>query len=269
MRINVLAFATSLLLLSNSSLGSPQTPTSSTSSQQATMLLAKSATALTGSTALQDVMLSGTAERIAGSDDDTGTVVLKATADGHSRIDLNLSSGNRSEIRSLDTNGPVGAWSGPDGAQHAISNHNLMTDASWFFCAFTLARMTSSQVITATYIGQESLNEQTVLHVSVTPRLSTGYGQTLLQHLSQMDLFVDPATSLPVALSFNVHPDNNASLDIPVQIQFSDYRNINGVHIPFHIQKFINNSLVLDLKIQSAALNSGLPTSVFAVQIAQ
>jgi hypothetical protein len=269
MRIKVLAFAASLLLLSNSSLGGPQTPTSSTSSQQATMLLAKSATALTGSTALQDVMLSGTAERIAGSDDDTGTVVLKATADGHSRMDLNLSSGNRTEIRSLDPNGPVGAWSGPDGAQHAISNHNLLTDPSWFFCAFTLARMTSSQATTATYIGQESLNEQTVLHVSVTPRLSTGYGQTLLQHLSQMDLFVDPATSLPVALSFNVHPDNNASLDIPAQIQFSDYRNINGIQIPFHIQKLINNSLVLDLKIQSAALNSGLPTSEFAVQIAQ
>ena len=233
------------------------------------MLLAKSATALTGSTALQDVTLRGSAERIAGSDDETGTVVLQATADGHSRMDLNLSSGNRSEIRSLDTNGPVGAWSGPDGAQHAISNHNLMTDASWFFCAFTLARMASSQAVTATYIGQETLNEQTVLHVSVTPRLSTGYGQTLLQHLSQMDLFVDPATYLPVALSFSVHPDNNASLDIPVQIQFSDYHNIGGVQIPFHIQRFVNNSLVLDLQIQSAALNSGLPTSVFAVQIAQ
>ncbi len=218
---------------------------------------------------MQDVTLSGTARRIAGSDDESGTVVLKSTSDGHSRMDLNLPSGTRSEIRSLDSTGsPVGAWSGPDGAQHAISNHNLLTDTSWFFSAFALARMASSQGVVAAYIGQEALNGQSVFHISVSQPPSNASGQTatLLQHLTQMDIFLDPATHLPVALSFSIHPDNDAGLDIPVQIQFSDYRNTGGVQIPFHVQKFINNSLALDLQIQSAVLNSGLSASAFSLQ---
>jgi uncharacterized membrane protein len=54
----------------------------STSAQQpqAATLLAQSAAALSGSGTVADVTLNGTAQSIAGSDDETGTVVLKAMA---------------------------------------------------------------------------------------------------------------------------------------------------------------------------------------------
>lgn len=55
-------------------------------------------------------------------------------------------------------------------------------------------------------------------------------------------------------------------LDIPTEIHFSDYRTVNGVPIPFHVQKYVNNSLTLDLQFQTAVLNNNLPASVFAVQ---
>jgi hypothetical protein len=239
---------------------------------QASTLLSSAFAALVGNQSVQDVTLTGTARRIAGPDDESGTVVLKATSDGHSRMDLNLSGGTRSEIRSLDSSGnPLGAWSGPDGVQHAISFHNLLTDSSWFFSGLTLAHITSSQSIVETYIGQETLNGQAVLHISIVQSLSNSSGQTatLLQHLTQMDIFLDPTTHLPAATSISIHPDNDAGLDIPVQIQFSNYQSVNGVQIPFHIQKFINNSLALDLQVQSAALNSGLSASAFAIQVAQ
>lgn len=84
-----------------------------------------------------------------------------------------------------------------------------------------------------------------------------------------MDLFLNSTTLLPVALSFAAHPDNNALLDIPVQVQFSNYQNVGGVQIPFHIQKFLNYSLSLDLQVQSAVLNSGLSANSFGVQVAQ
>jgi hypothetical protein len=261
------ALGLSLLLVASFAIPS-SAQQSAAPAPQATAILATAASALVGRQTVQDITLTGTARRIAGSDDESGTVVLKAMADGHSRMDLNLPSGIRSEIHSLDSTGsPVGAWSGPDGTQHAISNHNLFTDSSWFFSAFTLTRTASSQVVVATYIGQETLNGQPVLHISVSQPPSNVSEQTatLLQHLTQMDFFLDPTSHLPVALSFSIHPDNDAGLDIPVQIQFSDYRNIGGIQVPFHVQKFINNSLALDLQIQSAVLNSGLSASSFSL----
>ena len=130
-----------------------------------------------------------------------------------------------------------------------------------------------------TYVGEETRNDLPVLHLIVSqqfPGMSSEAAATF-QRLSQMDLFLDPSTHLPVALAFNIHPDNNLLLDIPVEIRFSDYRPASGNGtptslsasspvVPFHVQKFLNNSLSLDLQFQSAALNTGLTAAQVGAQ---
>jgi len=61
MRIKLLALIFSLLLMSNSSAGIPQSA-ATTSSTQAAAMLVQAAKALTGSVAVNDVTLTGTAE---------------------------------------------------------------------------------------------------------------------------------------------------------------------------------------------------------------
>jgi len=80
-----------------------------------------------------------------------------------------------------------------------------------------------------------------------------------------MEIYLDASTSLPAAVSFNTHPDRDASRDIPVEITFSDYRLVNGVQIPFHVQKYFNGSLILDMQFERADLNTGLSPSSFSV----
>src|SRR2546430_6247283 len=86
-------------------------------------------------------------------------------------------------------------------------------------------------------------------------------------HLTQVDFFLDSTTLLPVAVTFNIHPDDNAMLDIPVEIRFSDYRPVNGPYIPFHIQKYLNNGLCLDFLADSVNLNTGLTSTAFTVEV--
>ncbi len=245
---------------------------------QAVSLAQRALGVLTGGRPISDVTLTGSARRIAGSDDETGPAVLKALATGESRMDLNLPSGQRSEVRANSGNGPVGSWSGPDSAQHPISNHNLMADSAWFFPAFAAGK-SLGQGYTASLVGQETRAGQSVIHVTtrrgvVIPSEPAAAGDegslpgdtaTLMQHLSQVDFFLDPSTLLPVALAFNTHPDNDAGLDIPVEIRFSDYRVVNGAQVPFHVQKFLNNGLVLDLQFQTVTFNAGLSSADFVV----
>jgi hypothetical protein len=229
--------------------------------------LGKSLAVMSGSASFTDATLTGKARRIAGSDDESGTAILKVTAAGDSRMDLSLPSGPRGEIHtsSADPTNPAGSWSAADGARHSAANHNLYTDSSWFFPALTVSRLVSSQNFILSYAGQESRNGRSVLHVTASRQFSDASSRTatLLQHLSQMDLYLDSATMLPVALAFNTHPDNDAGRDIPVEIRFSDYRLTNGAQVPFHVQKFINNSLVLDLQFETATFNTGLSASDF------
>jgi hypothetical protein len=76
-----------------------------------------------------------------------------------------------------------------------------------------------------------------------------------MAHLGTTDLYLDPVTYLPAILSYNLHPDKNAAADIPVQITFTDYQAVNGVSIPFRIQRYINGVLNLDLTVTEAFVN--------------
>src|SRR6266699_5536539 len=70
----------------------------STQTSQALPILQRSLGVLVGTTAINDVTLTGTVRRVAGSDDETGTAVLKALATGEARMDLGFSSGQLSEV---------------------------------------------------------------------------------------------------------------------------------------------------------------------------
>jgi hypothetical protein len=256
------------LILSFPNVAAPQQATTpaSANSAQVTALLSQSAAALTGGVTLTDVTLSGTARRIAGSDDETGTVTVKALAGTGTRIDLSLPSGSRSEIRNTSSVPAVGSWSGPGGVSYPISNHNLFTDPGWF-PAFTLASLLSAPNAVIAYVGPETRDGQSVIHLTASQQFSalSANAASLVQHLTQTEIFLDPNTNLPVAIAFNIHPDNNALLDIPIEIRFSDYRSVRGAQVPFHVQKLLKNSLVLDLQFQTATLNSGLSATAFTV----
>src|ERR1700674_951624 len=157
-----------------------------TSSPQALQLLQRSLSALAGGQTLSDVTLSGTAHRIAGSDDDSGTAVLKALASGASRMDLTLSSGQRSEIRTFSAATPAGAWSGPDGISHEMAFHNLLAGSSWFFPTFPVAKGLSPTGHVAAYVGRETHDGLAVEHLSVSQvfPVSANSGGTSFQRLS-------------------------------------------------------------------------------------
>jgi len=142
-----------------------------------------------------------------------------------------------------------------------------MTDASWFFPAFTVERILSSDEVIS-YVGSENTSSQTVAHISVSQPagVSNSFMAALFQHLSQMDIYLDTSTFLPTKLSFAIHPDNDAGADVPAEVHYSNYKAIGSVEVPLHVQEYVNNSLVLDIQFQDVAINSGLTPSDFSVQ---
>jgi len=199
---------------------SPHSQQTAVPSAQASLLLQKAMNALAPNISLTDVTLSGTARRIAGADDETGSVVMKALATGEARLDLTFASGQRTEVYANSDNGPIGTWSAGSGAAHSVSIQNLMTDSSWFFPALTVAKVSSPKYVVS-YVDTETKNGQLLVHLigwqlplgkSASPGVAAE-----IQRLSQLHVFLDPTSYLPVILSFSVHPDNNASIDIPIE----------------------------------------------------
>lgn len=234
--------------------------------QQATALMTRAVSALTGGSPTRDITLTGTATWIAGSDTETGPATLTAMPTGQSRTSLHLTSGPRSEVRSLASDGSAtGAWSGPDRTTHSVVDHNLWTPSVWFFPEFILASPGPNPTVAAAYVGQETRNGLSVQHLTLAQQVaSTPDAAAHIARLSRVELYLDSTSSLPVAIVFAIHPDKDSNIDIPVEVDFSNYQTFGSAMVPLHVQRLVQNSLVLDLQLQSAALNTGLTPSAFA-----
>jgi hypothetical protein len=238
----------------------------SQSDPQAVALAAKARAALIGNVQVLDVTLTGTAKLTVGPDTDSGKVTLKALGTTDSRLDLTFSDGTRSEIRISTDGTPNGSWFGLDGSVHSMARHNQITDAAWFFPPLTVISESSNPNVQVNYIGSETKNDVAVQHIRFKTHF-TGVSanvDSFLSSLSTTDVYLDATSFLPIAVCFDAHPNNDAYKNIAVEIDFSDYRPVNGVQVPFHIQKFFNGPLYLDLTIQKTVLNSGLSTSNFS-----
>jgi len=239
------------------------TPTPVARDPQAVMLLAQAVAALTGGNPANDSTLNGQATRTAGSDVETGTAVLQAKGHLESKMVLSLSGGQWQEI----WRDSQGSWAGPDGQSHAQAFHNSLVIGNWFCPAVALQRLTADASFGLAYAGAESREGVQVQHIQASRVLPSGGSAVdpFIQQLSDIDVYLDATAFLPVGLEFNTHPDFDALRNLPVRVELGSYQSVNGINTPFHIQKFLQNSLALDISLGSAMFNSGLPDSDFAI----
>ena len=261
-RSSIRLLVCSLLVFAFSPFVFAQSPPAS--DPQALSYASQSIATLSGGVTVSDVTLTGNVTRIAGSETDTGTATLLAKGTTESRVDLQLTGGNRSDILNGSGGFPQGSWIGSDGISNSYAAHNCWTDSSWFFPALSsLVAVSSNPNVVLSYVGQESSNGTAVQHLQSYVYVAD---QSFFQQISTMDFYLDSTSLFPVTAKFNIHPDNDGSTNIPVEIDFSNYQPVGGVRVPFHIQKLVQGSLVLDVTISSAVFNSGLPDGDFAIQ---
>jgi hypothetical protein len=243
----------------------PVATTPVTKNPQGIAIMRTAVSAMAGSAQISDVTLTGQALRIVGSDVANGTFTLKALGANESRLDVTTSGGVQSELRNLSNGVPQGSWIGKDGAVGTIAAHNCLTQAVWFVPTLSLLDAISNPNISVAYIGSESKNGEAVQHVHFTLQYQASpESNQLIANLSGTDVYFSAASGLPIAVKFNIHPDSDAGTNIPVDIEFSNYQPMNGILMPFHVQKFVNGSLFLDLQVETVALNTGLNDSVFS-----
>lgn len=261
--IRMRSFVHLLFILSIPVLALGQNTPARVNDPQALSYAALSINALTGGTAITDATLTGTVTWIAGSDKETGTATLWASGQRESRVEFALSGGSRIEIRDAQTGVTKGKWIAPNDKAGKFSFHNCQTDAVWFFPP--LSSLAPSPTLALSYAGQETYKGKSAYHLHSYVRQSTQHLTRWVKELSAMDFYLDATTMRPLAVMFNIHPDNNARSNVPVEVDYSDYRSISGVLVPTHIKKYVQGTLLIDLSISAAEFNTGIALSTFSM----
>ena len=177
-----------------------------------------------------------------------------------SQLQLSLSSsGTRTETQSGQGTDLACTWSGEDGIVHAIDPGNCWRPVIWFLPPLSLQPSLLPSYLGALDLGSGTVGFTTTSyrHLQgelVLPDLLGSLTSDIMQR-STADLGLDPASLLPAVLAYSIRPDNDAPIPIAIEIHYSNYRAINGVQIPFTIQRYINGSLQLEIDVTTAQVN--------------
>jgi hypothetical protein len=206
--------------------------------------------------------MNGTVNWTYGSDQQTGAVTLQANANGQSRMTLGLPSGNRIETQNAFSESQKQcSWSGADAVAHITAAHQCWSAATWFLPQITMQTGAGATDDVASVVQTGNANIIRLHHERHVADVGDAPTGQLIAHLSAVDLDINAVTGLPVMMAFAVHPDNDAGVDIDVEVKYSAYSAFSGVTVPTHIQKFINHSLVLDLQISDVQVQLAGPAA--------
>lgn len=236
-------------------------------------LLQQSLAAIGAETPAADVTLAGKITVfIPGGTTDTGTITMAARGDSQAEIVMAMATGIRTEVRTVSSDGlPAEMRTGPDGAVTHNPVHSLLTPhPAWFFPQFVLSAHPVSTLLSS-FIASETRNGVPVNHLEVwqSPPNGSSLSTLATQQQTQYDLYLDPATSLPLAMVYYVQPDYRQLPPVihrdtraPVEMQFSNYQRVQGTAVALHIQAFIQGRQIYDIQLSTVTFDSNpsIPT---------
>jgi hypothetical protein len=253
LRASILFCCTAVLLpLALSSLAQSTAPNS-------TAILSQAGQAFSAGKPVASVEMTGTAQWLAGPTKDTGPVKLTAKTTGENSAEFDLSNGTRIETQSAAASDRTCSWSGKDGVSHDVVSSNCWTATIWFLPHLALQSTGLPTALGVQYAGVVAGATQSSPHIhhqlTIAPGKTKQSVTAQIQTWSKTDLSLDSATLLPSVLKYTIHPDNNSSVDVPVEVRYTKYQNVSGAELPMHIERYVNGSLQLSIDINSAAIN--------------
>jgi hypothetical protein len=226
---------------------------------QAATLLQGALRAMGGSVPL-DSVATGTAQVVAGSDTQQGTVrILTRGTDQSSE-----------QFQSSSTTGLVAYSRGSaaettNGATRPLSLERSATSQSLCFPLRFLAAGLANPDESFQYIGPEPMGTQSTQHVLMRDTYASRSTLQSLADFTVYDVWIDSATGLPVRISTVRREGGGSSPRIALDVSYSNYRTIAGTAFPFTVQQSLNGTPWITITIENVQLNTGLTDADFAV----
>jgi hypothetical protein len=197
----------------------------------------------------------------------SGSISLGAAATGQSQIQLQLPSGSETETRTISRFWRAGTWTDASGAAHRIPPQDLVgPHPAWFYPSFILTSALGSPDYISSDLGVVARNGVSAEHIAVwqrpinsLPASSAAY----VQQQTQYDIYLDPSTWLPVAMTFTrqfdsvspsqfLGPAQTSSAGVTEEVRYSNYQQVQGIPVAFHVQVLFQGALYSDIQISSA-----------------
>lgn len=243
----------------------PQQPIAGTQRNgQAISLLQQVLLGAGGATALskiQDYTAVGTITYFWAGEEVSGTVTVRGRGPNQFRLDANLPAGTRSWTLSNGT----GALRETDGKLTSIPYQTLVSLNGLTLPFVSILAALQDSSTTVAYLGLVDVGAGVKAHqIQIQPNLySPSDDSGKLTSLGRKDFFVDPVTFRLLLLQDTAYPTSGYLQEYWHRVQFSDYRQVAGMILPFSITEEISGQRTWTIHLDTINVNSGLADADF------
>jgi hypothetical protein len=199
--------------------------------------------------------------------DRSGRRSLRMQVKGKNQIRYEQTQGTRTTVSIFNAGR---AWSGPTGSLKPLWEHaSVRRPMELPF--LDIVNEVGDRRLKIRYVGTEVLGTRTVLHFALRYLDLTPQKRFLNRALDEeADFFADASTGLIVRSQRMQAANDSMDFRVPSVLDFSDYRPVNGLMIPFRIVNTVGTSssgiYQSTVVVQSVLLNQGIADSVFLPQ---
>jgi len=186
-----------------------------------------------------------------------GTVTIKSRGLHQFRIDASVNGGQRTSVVSAT----AAFQKSEDGSTLTLPSQNTIKVASCTFPLLQVLDATQDTTVEVSYGGIITHNGQEV-HDILVQRTFHNDPLKALSTFSKAHIFVDPQMLTVQAVEDTTFAMKGVG-HFSHEMQFADYRTVDGVLIPFSITEFISGQKTMSIELGQLRFNTGLSDSVF------
>ncbi len=232
-----------------------QSSPSATQDPQAVAVLQAAFATLQGQSATTSASLvaNGTYTRQPGGSSQSFPIQIEALGTGSYRWDSNDPSGTVTLVVSANS-----SWmQGPDGTR-ALAVGETFGRGGEIFPFLLLSRWLGAAGVGMTWVAAESSSGKLLNHITVLPPTQPVAGP----RMANCEVWADAQTNLPTRIRVS-HSPTDRRVSVPLDLDFSDYRLVNGILFPFSITFSSGSHTMGQIQFQTIMVNAPVSPNDF------
>ncbi|HEV8525689.1 MAG TPA: hypothetical protein VGQ71_14435 [Terriglobales bacterium] len=195
-------------------------------------------------------------------------VTLRTKGTRQVRVELQGAPG--STVRVLNSGRAV--VQSPDGSRRKLILNNTLAERVTHIPAFSILAESDDPSVNVEYGGAfaisvtagvvPSVNAEK-LSFSAVSSDAADFGS--FREITRNSVYVDKVTGMALKIEHTNYSENNPSFKTKVETYFSDYRDVQGILVPFRQTTYYDGKLESDLWLKSVTFNVGLSDTEFAL----
>jgi hypothetical protein len=209
---------------------------------------------------IQDFVASGNITYFWADEPVVGNVTLRARGIGQFKLESTTPQGQLSWV----TDGGAGSIRNLDRSVTTLSYQNAINLGSLTLPSLALVAALRDSTTAVSDLGLADVNGAKLEQIRVQRKANAAIDpNNMLSKMSTRDYFLDPATAQVVFIRDSMAAPYDSSELYTHEVSFSDYRNSDGLLLPYSITEQIGGQRTWTIQLTSIAFNQGLSDADF------